>query len=140
MSRDDHNQHTGGNFRQRLDAVLWRRNPAQLRAFLVDEGQWQPEAHTDEEAAMWMMIAASPVLADLHAEAGRWLMAHGHEHEAQAILGRRREPSRGASGQGARGSRPARRSGHTGGAPAQRRPHEASRDERGGRRTPPKGS
>lgn len=85
MSGNDHDQ--SGGFRQQLDAVLRERNPAALRAFLVGEGQWEPEALADEEAAMWMMIAASPVLADLHAEAERWLMAHGHEHEARAILG-----------------------------------------------------
>ena len=96
MSGNDRD-HAGG-FRQRLDAVLRQRNPAELRAFLVAEGQWDPEARTDEEAAMWMMIGASPVLADLHAEAERWLMTHGHEHEAQAILGRRRVGAGGTGG------------------------------------------
>ncbi len=95
MSGQDDNQ--AGGFRQRLDAILRQRNPSALRAFLVREGQWEPEARTDEEAAMWMMIAASPVLADLHAEAERWLMAHGHEHEARAILGGRRQAPRAAS-------------------------------------------
>lgn len=113
---DDHNEQDGASFRQRLDAVLRRRNPGELHTFLVSEGQWQPEAQTDEEAAMWMMIAASPVLADLHAEAERWLLTHGHEHEARAILGRgksQRTASRGrgggkgasASGAGRRGQR-----------------------------------
>lgn len=105
MSGTDRDQADG--FRQRLDAILRQRDPQALRTFLVDEGQWEPEAHTDEEAAMWMMIAASPVLADLHAEAERWLMAHGHEHEARAILGGQRRAPRAAgtrkqSGQGRR--------------------------------------
>lgn len=86
-----HDDHQAGTFRQRLDAILRQRNPSALRAFLIAQGQWESEARTDEEAAMWMMIAASPVLADLHAEAERWLMAHGHEHEARAILGGRRQ-------------------------------------------------
>ena len=100
MSSDDHGQDRE-SFRQRLNAVLRRRNPAELRAFLIAEGQWEPEARTDEEAAMWMMIAASPVLADLHAEAEHWLMAHGHEHEAQAILGRSRGRGKPAGGRAA---------------------------------------
>lgn len=77
-------------FRQRLDAVLRQRDPAALRAFLVAEGQWQPDAQTDAEAAMWMMIAASPALKDLRGDAERWLLTHGHEAEAGAILGTRR--------------------------------------------------
>jgi hypothetical protein len=107
-----------GGFRQRLDAVLRRRNPAELRAFLIEEGQWTPEAATDEEAAMWMMIAASPVLADLHPEAERWLMDHGHELEARAILGGqhtasgRSEPKAAARTPDGR-SRPGHATGHT---------------------------
>lgn len=140
MSGDDHNR-DGTSFRQRLDAVLRRRNPAELRAFLVSEGQWEPEARTDEEAAMWMMIAASPVQADLHAEAERWLMAHGHEHEAQAILGRGRGggPTRGKPGtarQSAGRHKPAGRTSR--GGPPKGQPHGTSQ---GGGRSPrtPKG-
>lgn len=98
-------------FRQRLDAVLRQRDPAALRAFLIAEGQWQPDQQTDDEAAMWMMIAASPTLAGMHAEARRWLASHGHEAEARAILGRgqtqRQEaaPRRGSAGR--QHSRPA---------------------------------
>lgn len=44
---------------------------------------------------MWMMIAASRALVGMHGEAERWLMSHGHEVEAQAILGR---PSRAGAG------------------------------------------
>lgn len=76
-------------FRERLDAVLRQRDPATLRAFLVAEGQWQQQ-QTDDEAAMWMMIAGSPTLNDMHDEAERWLASHGHEAEARVILGRRR--------------------------------------------------
>ncbi len=76
------------DFRQRLDAVLRTLDVKQVREFLIAEGQWQPGTPTDPEAAMWMMIAGSPTLRDLHARAGEWLIAHGHENEAQAILGR----------------------------------------------------
>ncbi|MBF6591611.1 MAG: hypothetical protein IVW57_13950, partial [Ktedonobacterales bacterium] len=73
---------------------------------------------TDPEAAMWMMIAASPALSAMRDEAERWLVGHGHQAEAQAILGGRkpgasRPPSRGKEPQGkARrpGHRPARAS------------------------------
>lgn len=95
-------------FRQRLDSVLRRRNPEELRTFLVAEGQWQPDAQTDAEAAMWMMIAASPALKDLRGDAERWLLTHGHEAEAGAILG-------------------ARGSARSGGRPAGQRSHSAHR-------------
>ncbi|HEY7342156.1 MAG TPA: hypothetical protein VH591_14855 [Ktedonobacterales bacterium] len=77
-------------FRRRLDNVLRQRDPAALRAFLIAEGQWTPETVTDPEAAMWMMIATSPALANLRDEARQWLMAHGHMAEAQAIFGAKR--------------------------------------------------
>jgi hypothetical protein len=32
---------------------------------------------------MWMMIAGSPQLRDLQAQARAWLVSHGHEQEAQ---------------------------------------------------------
>lgn len=92
-------------FRQRLDALLRQKNPAALRDFLVAEGQWQPDATNDAEAAMWMMIAASPALADLHDEAQRWLMSNGHEAEANAIFGRRS----GAGGAPRRPAHPAKK-------------------------------
>jgi hypothetical protein len=75
------------SFRARLDAVLRQKDAQALRAFLVAEGQWQEDATVDAESAMWMMIAASKALRDLHEEARAWLMTHGHEVEAQAILG-----------------------------------------------------
>jgi hypothetical protein len=77
-------------FRRRLDDVLRQRDPAALRAFLIAEGQWTPETATDPEAAMWMMIATSPALANLRDEARQWLTAHGHAAEAQAIFGAQR--------------------------------------------------
>jgi hypothetical protein len=82
-------------FRQRLDAVLRRKDPDALRAFLVSEGQWDADATTDVPAAMWMMIATSRDLTDLHAEAREWLLAHGHADEAKAIFGAR--PAAGGS-------------------------------------------
>ncbi|HEU4785500.1 MAG TPA: hypothetical protein VFS83_19320 [Ktedonobacterales bacterium] len=81
-------------FRRRLDNVLRQRDPAALRAFLIVEGQWTPETATDPEAAMWMMIATSPALANLRDEARQWLMAHGHAAEAQAIFGANRPPAK----------------------------------------------
>ncbi len=77
-------------FRRRLDDVLRQRDPAALRVFLIAEGQWTPETATDPEAAMWMMIATSPALANLRDEARQWLMAHGHAAEVQAIFGANR--------------------------------------------------
>jgi hypothetical protein len=77
-------------FRADLDGVLRRRDPALLRAFLVERGQWAPETTTDPELAMWMMIAASPALANLRGAAETWLRAHGHAAEAEAIVGRSR--------------------------------------------------
>lgn len=81
-------------FRRRLDDVLRQRDPAALRAFLIAEGQWTPETTTDPEAAMWMMIATSPSLANLRDEARQWLMAHGHTAEAQAIFGANRSAAK----------------------------------------------
>jgi hypothetical protein len=87
------------SFRQRLDAVLRRKDPAALSAFLIAEGQWQPGDASRAEFAMWMMIAASPALADLHEEARQWLLSHGHEAEAQAITGRGGRGERGGGQQ-----------------------------------------
>ncbi|HEX5548493.1 MAG TPA: hypothetical protein VFX24_13870 [Ktedonobacterales bacterium] len=102
-------------FRRRLDDVLRQRDPAALRAFLIAEGQWTPETATDPEAAMWMMIATSPALANLRDEARQWLMAHGHAAEAQAIFGAQHS--------------------------ADKAPHRGGRPPgRGSSNTPPKGS
>lgn len=37
---------------------------------------------------MWMMIAGSPTLSDLHDQAREWLVSHGYESEAKAVLNR----------------------------------------------------
>jgi hypothetical protein len=76
------------DFRCDLDAVLAQRDPAALRAFLVERGQWPADTTMDPEAALWMMIAASPNLKALHAEARAWLAQHGRGGEADAIAGR----------------------------------------------------
>ena len=90
------------NFRQRLDAVLRTRDVKQVQDFLIAEGQWQPGQAADPEFAMWMMIAGSPTLRDLHEQAGKWLVSHGHEADAEAVLRR----GKGAGGkQGKRGER-----------------------------------
>lgn len=95
------------SFRQRLDAVLRRKDPAALSAFLIAEGQWQPGDTSRAEFALWMMIAASPALTDLHEEARQWLVSHGHEAEAQAITGR--------GGRGERAGQQARKRSDSGG-------------------------
>jgi hypothetical protein len=76
------------NFRQRLDAVLRTLDVKQVSDFLIAEKQWQPGQPTDPTYAMWMMIAGSPTLRDLHGQARQWLVAHGHEEEANAVLNR----------------------------------------------------
>jgi hypothetical protein len=77
-------------FRMRLDTILREKNPGRLRDFLVAQGQWPENATTNVEAALWMMIATSPALADLHDEAKSWLRTHGHETEVKAIFGERK--------------------------------------------------
>jgi hypothetical protein len=74
------------NFRQRLDAVLRTLDVKQVRAFLIAEGQWSPGQPVDAEFAMWMMIAGSATLRDLHGRAREWLISHGHEADANAVL------------------------------------------------------
>ena len=93
-------------FRQRLDAVLRTRDVKQVSDFLVAEGQWQPGTPTNPEYAMWMMIAGSPTLRDLQGQARQWLVSHGHEADADAVLGRSKGPG-GKQGKGGehRGSR-----------------------------------
>lgn len=79
-------------FRRDLDAVLERRDPAALRAFLIERGEWEPETTMDPEAALWMMTAASPTLGHRHAEALAWLRGHGRGDAADAIAGRQAPP------------------------------------------------
>jgi hypothetical protein len=74
-------------FRQRLDAILRRKDPNALHAFLVTQGQWEQDANPDVERAMWLMIATSPGLADLREEARDWLIGHGYTAEVSAIFG-----------------------------------------------------
>jgi hypothetical protein len=76
------------SFRQRLDAALRTRDVQQVSAFLIAENQWSPDVPSDPEFAMWLMIAGTSTLKDLHAEARRWLIAHGHAEEAEAVLNR----------------------------------------------------
>jgi len=74
------------NFRQRLDAVLRTLDVKQVRDFLIAEKQWQAGQPADPEFAMWMMIAGSATLRDLHGRAREWLVSHGHEADANAVL------------------------------------------------------
>ena len=75
-----------GNFRQRLDAVLRTLDVKQVSDFLIGEKQWSPGKPADPEFAMWIMIAGSPTLQDLHSRARHWLVSHGHEEDAKIYL------------------------------------------------------
>ena len=76
------------SFRQRLDAVLRALDVKQVQEFLIAEKQWSEGQPADPEFAMWMMIAGSPSLRNLHDRAYDWLMTHGHEEDATAFLAR----------------------------------------------------
>ena len=76
------------NFRQRLDTALRTLDVKQVRDFLIAEKQWSPGQPADPEFAMWMMIAGSPTLRDLHEQARKWLTSHGHADDADAVLKR----------------------------------------------------
>ena len=89
------------SFRQRLDAVLRTRDVKQVQDFLIAEGQWQAGQSADPEFAMWMMIAGSATLRDLHEQARQWLVSHGHEADANAVL----RKDRGSGKQEKRGQR-----------------------------------
>ena len=78
------------SFRQRLDEVLRTLDVKQVSDFLIAEKQWQPGQPADPAYAMWMMIAGSPSLGDLHEQARQWLVAQGHQEEANAVLNRRK--------------------------------------------------
>jgi len=88
------------SFRQRLDAVLRTRDVEQVSAFLIAERQWQVGQPADPKFAMWMMIAGSPTLRDLHEQARAWLMAHGHEEDANAFLTRDKQSQGPKQGRG----------------------------------------
>ncbi len=79
------------SFRQRLDAVLRTLDGEQVRTFLIAEKQWNENQPTDFEFAMWMMIAGSPTLRDLHGRSRAWLVSHGHEEDANAVLGKEKK-------------------------------------------------
>lgn len=84
-----------GNFRQRLDAVLRTLDVQQVKAFLIAEKQWDEEKPEDPEFAMWIMVAGSPTLRDLHERAYEWLMSHGHEEDAKVYLARDKKQGQG---------------------------------------------
>jgi len=79
------------NFRQRLDAVLRTLDVKQVQDFLIAEKQWSAGTPADSEFAMWMMVAGSPTLRDLHERAYEWLMSHGHEEDARTFLKREKK-------------------------------------------------
>lgn len=85
------------NFRQRLDAVLRTLDVKQVSEFLIAEKQWRPGQPADPNFAMWMMIAGSPTLQDLHGCAREWLLSHGHEDEAGALLERGKKQKQGGA-------------------------------------------
>lgn len=87
-------------FRQRLDQVLRSRDVRQVRAFLIEEGQWTLEQPANPEYAMWLMIAGTPALKDLHQEARQWLIGHGHGEAAEAVLGHKQAGSQGGKNTG----------------------------------------
>ena len=72
-------------FRKQLDTILRTKNPQAVSQFLISQGQWSENAQIDVERAMWMMIAGSQALRELHSEAQTWLMSHGYETEARAL-------------------------------------------------------
>ena len=76
------------SFRQRLDAVLRTLDVKQVQEFLIAEKQWSEGQPSDPEFAMWMMVAGTPSLKNLHDRAFQWLMTHGHETDAEAFLAR----------------------------------------------------
>ncbi len=92
-------------FRPRLDAALRTLDVKQVQDFLIAEGQWSPGTPADPEFAMWMMIAASSTLNNLHGRAREWLLSHGHVEETQAVLGKNRSQQGAANKQGKRPAR-----------------------------------
>ena len=80
-------------FRSQLDSVLRSKNPEAVRQFLIEQGQWDESSAGDVEHAMWMMIAGSPTLQNLHSEAQNWLRQHGYQAEAEMLRERNKTPS-----------------------------------------------
>jgi hypothetical protein len=98
------------SFRQRLDAVLRTLDVKQVQEFLIAEHQWQPGQPANPEYAMWMMIAGSPALSDLHPQARSWLISHGYETEANAVLNRgNKQGTKHGKGKSGSGPRPQQR-------------------------------
>ncbi len=81
------------SFRQRLDAVLRTLDVKQVQEFLIAEKQWDEGQPSNPEFAMWMMVAGTPSLSNLHDRAYEWLMMHGHEADAAAFLAREKKTS-----------------------------------------------
>ena len=101
-------------FRAQLEQVLRQKNPAALRQFLVEQGQWPQDTTIDAERAMWTMILGNTALAALHPAAHAWLVAHGHPADAALLLGERADSpgekkSRSLSDKGQNGKRPSRK-------------------------------
>ncbi|GCE11759.1 hypothetical protein [Tengunoibacter tsumagoiensis] len=88
------------SFRQRLDAVLRTCDVKQVSEFMIAEGQWDEGTPADPAFAMWLMILTSPALEDLAPQAHRWLMANGHEAEAEGFQRKKKnaQPQKGRSG------------------------------------------
>lgn len=93
------------SFRQRLDVVLRTLDVKQVSEFLIAEKQWDEGTPTNPEYAMWMMIAGSQTLGDLHGQARQWLIAHGHEEEANAVLSKGKSAGGGKAKKGQQHSR-----------------------------------
>ena len=94
------------SFRQRLDAVLRTLDVKQVQEFLIAEKQWSVGQPADPEFAMWMMVAGTPSLRDLHERAYNWLITHGHEADAQAFLAREKKLSSKSGANRGKGSDP----------------------------------
>jgi hypothetical protein len=84
-------------FRNQLDNVLRSKNPEAVRQFLIEQDQWDEDFPGDTEHAMWMMIAGSPTLKDLHTEALDWLMQHNYQAEAEMLRQRGQAPRKPSS-------------------------------------------
>ena len=93
------------NFRQKLDTVLRTLDVQQVSRFLIAEKQWDEGTPADAEYAMWMMIAGSQTLRDLHSQARHWLVTHGHAEEANAVLNRGKSTDGGKAKKGQQHSR-----------------------------------
>lgn len=93
-------------FRKQLDTLLHTKDPQAVRQFLISQGQWSEDAQIDTERAMWMMIAGSPTLQELHSEAHAWLTSHGYEAEAKALKAQGKAASKPAKGRASPQKRP----------------------------------